>query len=92
MGQTENTGRCEGLMHKNGEHNVVNLVHAGSHRLLVCGKSSASALSTIAMGSVYPDKSTRSLQLLAVPKAHPQKFPFSSCKCKLMLNILLLIQ
>ena len=32
------------------------------------------------------------LQLFAVLKAHPQKFPFSSHKCKPMLNILFLIQ
>jgi hypothetical protein len=40
MGQTENTRHCEGLMRKNGEHNVINFVcvkgrrvdiYAGSH-------------------------------------------------------------
>jgi hypothetical protein len=43
MGQTEITGRCNGLMHKNGEQNVVNFACAESRRLFVCMKSSSFA-------------------------------------------------
>jgi hypothetical protein len=32
MGQTKITGRCDGLMRKNGEHNVVELVYVRSCR------------------------------------------------------------
>jgi hypothetical protein len=41
MGQTEITGRCDGLMHKNGDQKVDEFVCAERHRLFVCGKSSA---------------------------------------------------
>jgi hypothetical protein len=40
MGQTEITGHCDGLMFKNGEHNVVDFAGVESHRLFVPGKSS----------------------------------------------------
>jgi hypothetical protein len=43
VGWTENTGRCEGLVHKNGEPNVDEFVYAESRCLFVHGKSSASA-------------------------------------------------
>jgi hypothetical protein len=33
MGQTKNTGCCEGLMCKNGEHNVVDFVCAKGRRV-----------------------------------------------------------
>jgi hypothetical protein len=35
MGQTEITGRCDGLMPKNGEHNVVVFLYGVSRRLLI---------------------------------------------------------
>jgi hypothetical protein len=43
MGQTEITRRCDGLMCKNGEQNIVNFTCAENHRLFVCGKSLSSA-------------------------------------------------
>jgi hypothetical protein len=44
VGQTENTGCCEGLMHKNGEQKVDEFVCVESSRLLVHGKSLAFAV------------------------------------------------
>jgi hypothetical protein len=38
VGQTENTGHCEGLMHKNEEQYVDNFVCVVSRRLLVCSR------------------------------------------------------
>jgi hypothetical protein len=43
MGQTENTGRCNGLMRKNGEQNIVDFACAESRRPFVCGKLSSFA-------------------------------------------------
>jgi hypothetical protein len=43
MGQTEITGRCNGLMYKNGEQNVIDFACAESRRLFVHGKSSSFA-------------------------------------------------
>jgi hypothetical protein len=39
MGQTEITGRCDGLMCKNEEQNVIDFACVESRRLFVCGKS-----------------------------------------------------
>jgi hypothetical protein len=44
VGQTENTGCCDGLMHKNGEQKVDEFVCAESRCLFVCGKSSVMIL------------------------------------------------
>jgi hypothetical protein len=41
MGQTENTGCCNGLMCKNGEQNIVNFACVESYHLFVCGKLSS---------------------------------------------------
>jgi hypothetical protein len=41
MGQTENTGNCDGLMHKNGEQNVVDVAYTESCHLFVWGKLSS---------------------------------------------------
>jgi hypothetical protein len=41
VGQTEYTGCCDGLMHKNGESKVDEFVCVESRCLLVRGKSSA---------------------------------------------------
>jgi hypothetical protein len=55
MGQTEIAGRCEGLMPKNGEHNVVDFACAESCRLFVCGKSSSFCLTwPICIGNLWP--------------------------------------
>jgi hypothetical protein len=59
MGQTENTGHCEGLMHKNGEQYVDNYVwrvisfcYAGSRQLLLRRKSSAVATQEVISFSI----------------------------------------
>jgi hypothetical protein len=39
MGQTEITRCCDGLMHKNGEQNVINFACAESHHLFACVES-----------------------------------------------------
>jgi hypothetical protein len=44
MGQTEITGRCNGLMCKNGEQSVIDFACAKSHRLFVWGKLLSSCL------------------------------------------------
>jgi hypothetical protein len=41
MGQTENTGHCEGMMCKNGEPKVDEFVCVWSHHLYIRGKLSA---------------------------------------------------
>jgi hypothetical protein len=42
MGQTENTGCCDGLMHKNGEQNIIDFVCAKGRQVdLICWKSLA---------------------------------------------------
>jgi hypothetical protein len=55
MGQTENTKCCEGLMHKNGEQNVINFACVESRRLFVHGKSSSFCLTwPICIGNCQP--------------------------------------